>query len=36
MKEDYFVIKYKNKLHYFNAKKINNIHIVISENKNSS
>ena len=33
MKEDYFVIKYKNKLHYFNAKKINNSHIVISENK---
>ena len=33
MKEDNFVIKYKNKLHYFNAKKINNSHIVTSENK---
>lgn len=37
MKEDNFVIKYKNsgrpKSHYFNTKQINKSHIVISENK---
>jgi hypothetical protein len=33
MKEDNFVIKYKNKLHYVNTKQINKSHIVISENK---